>query len=104
MVSLDNKGIYSQVKCLIKYTNLVIINIYSGRMKCEVDCQQMRPVIHRLLNKTPDFPGSESKASVICTILSLLNLVKSVQTHQHKYGSMQTAVTGNMKGMMNQSG
>ncbi|OKB73868.1 hypothetical protein BMT52_04040 [Escherichia coli] len=56
VVSLDNKGIYSQVKCLIKYTNLVIINIYSGRMKCEVDCQQMRPVIHRLLNKTPDFP------------------------------------------------
>lgn len=22
----------------------------------EVDCQQMWPVIHRLLNKTPDFP------------------------------------------------
>lgn len=54
VVSLDNKGIYSQVKCLIKYTNLVIINIYSGRMTREVDCQQTRPVVHRLLNKTPD--------------------------------------------------
>lgn len=37
VVSLDSKGIYSQVKCLIKYTNLVIINIYSGRMTREVD-------------------------------------------------------------------
>ncbi|HGE5426809.1 TPA: hypothetical protein ACGF7L_004678, partial [Escherichia coli] len=35
VVSLDSKGIYSQVKCLIKYTNLVIINIYSGRMTRE---------------------------------------------------------------------
>ncbi|HHQ9039488.1 hypothetical protein [Escherichia coli] len=52
VVSLDSKGIYSQVKCLIKY--IVIINIYSGRMTREVDCQQTRPVVHRLLNKTPD--------------------------------------------------
>ncbi|WP_405000060.1 hypothetical protein [Escherichia coli] len=52
VVSLDSKGIYTQVKCLIKY--IVIINIYSGRMTREVDCQQTRPVVHRLLNKTPD--------------------------------------------------
>ncbi len=45
VVSLDNKGIYSQVKCLIKYTNLVIINIYSGRMTREVDGQQTQSVI-----------------------------------------------------------
>ncbi len=50
-----------------------------------MDCQQTRPVIHRLLNKTPDFPGSEIKASVICTILSLFNLVKPVKTHQQKH-------------------
>lgn len=54
VVSLDNKGIYSQVKCLIKYTNLVIINIYSGRMTREVDGQQTQSVIYSLLNKTPD--------------------------------------------------
>ncbi|KPO61616.1 hypothetical protein ACU64_23370 [Escherichia coli] len=61
-------------------------------------------MLHHFVNKTLDVPHSGSNASIICTILSLLNLVKSVQTHQHKYGSMQTAVTGNMKGMMNQSG
>ena len=54
VVSLDNKGIYSQVKCLIKYTNLVIINIYSGRMTREVDGQQTQSVIYSLLNKTLD--------------------------------------------------
>ncbi|WP_213059199.1 hypothetical protein, partial [Escherichia coli] len=51
-----------------------------------------------------EFSLQDFRGGSICTILSLLNLVKSVQTHQHKYGSMQTAVTGNMKGMMNQSG
>ncbi|HCN1672013.1 TPA: hypothetical protein N6P21_003648 [Escherichia coli] len=54
VVSLDNKGIYSQVKCLIKYTNLVIINIYSGRMTREVDGQQTQSVLYSLLNKTLD--------------------------------------------------
>ena len=56
VVSLDNKGIYSQVKCLIKYTNLVIINIYSGRMTREVDGQQTQSVIYSLLNKTRMLP------------------------------------------------
>lgn len=82
VVSLDSKGIYSQVKCLIKYTNLVIINIYSGRMTREVDGQQTQSVIYSLLNKTPDAsPDSASNTSVICTILSLLNFVKPVQIH-----------------------
>ncbi|MEK8972349.1 hypothetical protein P2Q62_20300, partial [Escherichia coli] len=86
VVSLDSKGIYSQVKCLIKYTNLVIINIYSGRMTREVDGQQTQSVIYSLLNKTPDAsPDSASNTSVICTILSLLNLVKPVQTRRETH-------------------
>ena len=86
VVSLDSKGIYSQVKCLIKYTNLVIINIYSGRMTREVDGQQTQSVIYSLLNKTPDAsPDSASNTSVICTILSLLNLVKPEQTRRETH-------------------
>ncbi|EEJ49216.1 hypothetical protein AC79_0954 [Escherichia coli 8-415-05_S4_C1] len=34
--------------------NLLPVDISFCRMECEVDCQQMRPVVHRLLNKTPD--------------------------------------------------
>ncbi|KAA2153203.1 hypothetical protein EA242_23430 [Escherichia coli] len=67
VVSLDNKGIYSQVKCLIKYTNLVIINIYSGRMTREVDGQQTQSVIYRLFARNVPFQ-------------TLLNFVKPVQT------------------------
>ena len=86
VVLLDNKGIYSQVKCLIKYTNIVIINIYSGRMTREVDGQQTQSVIYSLLNKTPDAsPDSASNTSVIYTILSLLNLVKPVQTRRETH-------------------
>ena len=78
VVSLDNKGIYSQVKCLIKYTNLV--------MTREVDGQQTQSVIYSLLNKTPDAsPDSASNTSVIYTILSLLNLVKPVQTRRETH-------------------
>ncbi|WCE56749.1 hypothetical protein PL330_14340 [Escherichia coli] len=33
---------------------LPVENISFCRMECEVDCQQMRPVVHRLPNKTPD--------------------------------------------------
>ncbi|KAB3191277.1 hypothetical protein F9044_24490, partial [Escherichia coli] len=32
--------------------NLLPVDISFCRMECEVKCQQMRPVIHRLLNKT----------------------------------------------------
>ncbi|AUP43951.1 hypothetical protein ECEPECA12_3524 [Escherichia coli EPECa12] len=50
-------------------------------MTREVDGQQTQSVIYSLLNKTPDAsPDSASNTSVICTILSLLNLVKPVQT------------------------
>ncbi|SVN45033.1 Uncharacterised protein [Klebsiella pneumoniae] len=34
--------------------NLLPVDISFCRMECEVKCQQMRPVVHRLLNKTPD--------------------------------------------------
>ncbi|EDQ9777850.1 hypothetical protein GRK11_004324 [Salmonella enterica] len=27
-----------------------------ARMECELDCQQTRPVLHCLLNKTPERP------------------------------------------------
>ncbi|MFS4205193.1 hypothetical protein, partial [Escherichia coli] len=38
------------------------------------------------LNKTPDAsPDSASNTSVICTILSLLNLVKPVQTRRETH-------------------
>ncbi len=36
--------------------NLPLVDIPFYRMKCEVKYQQTRPVVHRLLNKTPDFP------------------------------------------------
>lgn len=90
--------------------NLLSVDVSFCRMEREVKCQQIWPVVHRLLNKTPDFPGAESKASVICTILSPLNFVKPVQTrhtesaHRHRHGTIQTPVTGGTKGMTNQSG
>ncbi len=107
VVSLDNKGIYSQVKCLIKYTNLVIINIYSGRMTREVGGQQTQSVIYSLLNKTPDAsPDSASNTSVIYTILSLLNLVKPEQTRRETHARTGTIkyppVTGDTNGMTRQ--
>ncbi|MEC6231182.1 hypothetical protein VXT17_07265 [Escherichia coli] len=59
---------------------------YSGRMTREVDGQQTQSVIYSLLNKTPDAsPDSASNTSVICTILSLLNLVKPVQTRRETH-------------------
>lgn len=100
---LRNTFVYPSVKGTTECLNLLTIDSFC-RMEREVDCQQTRPVIHRLLNKTPDFPGSEIKASVICTILSLFNLVKPVKTHQQKHASIQTAVTGDTKEMTNQSG
>ncbi len=43
-------------------------------------------VIYSLLNKTPDAsPDSASNTSVIYTILSLLNLVKPVQTRRETH-------------------
>ena len=41
--------------------NLLSVDVSFCRMEREVKCQQIWPVVHRLLNKTPDFPGAESK-------------------------------------------
>ncbi|MCZ6219986.1 hypothetical protein O5169_21975 [Escherichia coli] len=51
--------------------NLLPVDVSFCRMEREVKCQQTHHSGPPLLNKTPDFPGAESKASVICTILPL---------------------------------
>lgn len=36
--------------------NMLPVDVSFYRMEREVKCQQMWPVVHPLLNKTPDFP------------------------------------------------
>ncbi|ESA63354.1 hypothetical protein HMPREF1591_03308 [Escherichia coli 113303] len=42
------------VKGSTECLNLLPVDVSFSRMEREVDCQQTRPVVHRLLNKTPD--------------------------------------------------
>ncbi len=73
-------------------------------MTREVDGQQTQSVIYSLLNKTPDAsPITASNTSVICTILSLLNLVAGADApgnaHLNRHNKIQyntTPVTGEM--------
>ncbi len=60
--------------------NLLPVDVSFCRMEYEVDCQQTRPVVNSMLNKTPDVSGSEIKASVICTKCSFSNPVEFCQT------------------------
>ncbi|EGK25567.1 hypothetical protein SFVA6_1494 [Shigella flexneri VA-6] len=46
---------YPSVKGTTKCLNLLTIDSFC-RIEREVKCQQIWPVVHRLLNKTPDFP------------------------------------------------
>ncbi|EGX03912.1 hypothetical protein ECSTECMHI813_3316 [Escherichia coli STEC_MHI813] len=45
---------YLSVKGSTECLNLLSVDVSFSRMEREVDCQQTRPVVHRLLNKTPD--------------------------------------------------
>lgn len=63
---MNDQRIQPLVQLLIKRRDLVLINAIRQTYS-EMDRQQTRPVVHRLLNKRRMSPGSESNASVICT-------------------------------------
>ena len=54
MITLSNMFLHLSVKGSTECMNLLPVDVSFCRMECEVKCQQMRPVVHRLLNKTPD--------------------------------------------------
>ncbi|EKI46239.1 hypothetical protein N6O29_00105 [Escherichia coli] len=56
MITFSNTFVYLPVKGSTECLNPLPVDVFFSRMEREVKCQQMRPVIHRLLNKTPDFP------------------------------------------------
>nr|WP_239635705.1 hypothetical protein [Shigella flexneri] len=54
MITFSNTFVYLSVKGSTECLNLLSVDVSFSRMEREVDCQQTRPVVHRLLNKTPD--------------------------------------------------
>ncbi|ACF67747.1 hypothetical protein NP313_23735 [Salmonella enterica] len=54
MITLSNTFVHLSVKGSTECLNLLPVDVSFSRMEREVDCQQTRPVVHRLLNKTPD--------------------------------------------------
>ncbi|KDY72470.1 hypothetical protein AC74_3626 [Escherichia coli 2-460-02_S4_C1] len=54
MITLSNTFMQLSIKGSTECLNLLPVDVSFSRMEREVDCQQTRPVVHRLLNKTPD--------------------------------------------------
>ena len=56
MTSLNDMLMYLVLNGFKKSIDLLFVYVSLVRMECELDCQQTRPVLHRLLNKTPERP------------------------------------------------
>ncbi|ABE06589.1 hypothetical protein [Escherichia coli] len=54
MITLSNMFLHLSVKGSTECMNLLPVDVSFCRIEREVKCQQIWPVVHRLLNKTPD--------------------------------------------------
>ncbi|UMR81535.1 hypothetical protein AOY92_19235 [Escherichia coli] len=56
MTSLNDMVLYPVINGFKKSIDLLFVDVPLARMVCELDCQQTRPVVHCLLNKTQERP------------------------------------------------